>query len=166
MKLSDLISPSDHMTVTGNQELTVTGISTDSRQVVPGNLFAALKGENADGLDFVPEAIERGAVGILVSERLPYLNHGLIQVVADDLREALGLLSNRFYSEPAASLRLIGVTGTNGKTTIAVLTRGLLESAGIVTGLLGSIYYGIGERRLPSDLTTPPPLVSRRFWPK
>lgn len=157
MKLSRLIEELGPVPVRGNTGVEVTGIALDSRRVSPGDLFVAVPGARHNGADFIFQARERGAVGVVVEEFTSAVNGNLAQVKADNPRRALSLLSNRFFNYPSADLKMIGVTGTNGKTTVSILGRAVLESAGISTGLLGTIYYGIKERRLPSPLTTPAP---------
>ena len=157
MKLKDLIKGIETVNLSGDERTEVSGLSSDSRRVNPGDLFVAIRGGASDGADFVSEAIDRGAVAVAASEKIAYLNGNLAQVIVKDPRRALARMANRLYGEPAAALRLIGIIGTNGKSTVAALGRGLLQSAGISAGLLGTIYYGIGQRRLPSSLTTPPP---------
>ncbi len=157
MKIKDLIKILQPLDVRGEVEIEVKGITADSRQVQAGYIFVAIAGENFDGADFMAEAKARGAVGLVVREFYPLVNGGLAQIRVEDPRKALAILSNEFFGHPARQLKMIGVTGTNGKTTVAILTRTILEDAGISTGLLSTIYYQIGERWLPSDLTTPPP---------
>ncbi len=157
MKLTRLIENLGPVSTRGNTGVEVKGIAVDSRRVSPGDLFVAVPGGRHNGADFVFEARNRGAVGVVAEEFTSAVNGNLPQVRVDDSRRALGLLANRFFDYPAAGLKLIGVTGTNGKTTVSILARAVLEEAGIPTGLLGTIYYGIGQRRLPSSLTTPAP---------
>lgn len=131
----------------------VTGLVVDSRKVIPGDLFFALSGSSADGHDFLDQAFKRGAVGAVVSradEKCP-----IQQFLVEDTREALALASCEFYDYPSSKFPLIGVTGTNGKTTIAFLVRQLLAHEGIKCGLLGTVYNILGtEDVLPSELTT------------
>ncbi|HUU28589.1 MAG TPA: UDP-N-acetylmuramoyl-L-alanyl-D-glutamate--2,6-diaminopimelate ligase [archaeon] len=131
----------------------VTGLVVDSRKVIPGDLFFALVGSSADGHEFLEQVWERGAIGAVVSrinERCP-----IEQFVVQDTREALGLAACEFYDYPSRKFPLIGVTGTNGKTTVAFLVRSILASEGIKCGLLGTVYNILGEDRVsPSELTT------------
>ncbi len=157
MKLSRLIEDLGPTPTRGNTGVEVKGIAVDSRRVSPGDLFIAIPGGRHNGADYIAQAKDRGAVGVVLEEFTSAVNGNLAQIKASDARRALALISNRFFNYPAAGLKLIGVTGTNGKTTVSILARSVLEAAGIATGLLGTIYYGIGERRLPSGLTTPAP---------
>lgn len=157
MKLARLIKDLEPVETRGNLGVEVTGLAADSRRVSPGDLFVAVPGARRNGLEFLFEARDRGAVGVVAAEFPSAANGNLVQVKVEDPRRALGLLANRFFDYPAAGLKLIGVTGTNGKTTVSILARAVLEEAGIPTGLLGTIYYGIGQRQIPSSLTTPEP---------
>lgn len=136
-----------------NDDTLITCLITDSRRVVPGALFFAIGGLRTNGNYFVEEAVDRGAVAIVTEEdlgaRFPI---DFIQV--KDVRKTLALVSRRFYEEPDESLRLTGVTGTNGKTTVTMLTQHLTGGSDQV-GLIGTIRYDLGKRTLPSFRTTP-----------
>ena len=111
---------------------------------------------------FVREACRRGAVAVVVERKVEA--PGTIKVVVRDTRKALALLSAKFFGEPARKLKIIGVTGTNGKTTVSFLVRSVLEEAGVRTGLIGTVEYIIGGRKFPASLTTPlPPELHRAF---
>jgi UDP-N-acetylmuramoyl-L-alanyl-D-glutamate--2,6-diaminopimelate ligase len=133
-------------------EVQISGLAYSSKSVTPGALFFCVPGFTTDGHDFAADAVERGAVG-LVSERP--LGLGVPEVLVSDARAAMGPAAARFYGDPTATLRVIGVTGTNGKTTTAFLTRHLLEAAGIQAGLLGTVTSIVGGREEPVVRTTP-----------
>ena len=131
----------------------VTCLITDSRRVVPGALFFAIGGLRTDGNFYVEEAVDRGAVAIISEQDLgSHFPIDFIQV--KDVRETLALVSRRFYDNPDEKLRIAGITGTNGKTTVSMLTQHLLGGSDSV-GLLGTIRYDLGKRTLPSFKTTP-----------
>ncbi|MFH1039304.1 MAG: UDP-N-acetylmuramoyl-L-alanyl-D-glutamate--2,6-diaminopimelate ligase [PVC group bacterium] len=157
MKLDQLIDELRPVSTRGKTGVEVKGVSADSRLIKPGDLFVAVAGKYRTGVDFISEAKDRGAVGVVLTEFYTALNSGLAQIRVTDPRRALALLANSIYHHPAEGMKMIGITGTNGKTTVAILARHVFNDAGIPTGLLGTIYYGIGERQLPSDLTTPAP---------
>lgn len=157
MRLNRMIEVLHPASVRGNMGVEVKGIAADSRRIKPGYLFIAVPGERHDGADFITEAKDRGAVGLVLREFSSSVNCNLAQIKVADPRRALGHLANCFFCHPGRRMKMIGVTGTNGKTTVVHLARSVLQGAGISTGLLGTIYYAIGERRLPSELTTPPP---------
>ena len=137
----------------GDENTVVTGITYDSREVrQEGMLFAAIKGEHSDGYDHIAGAVRLGARSVL-TERESL--EEVAQVVTDDLRGVLARLSERFYGSPASELTLIGITGTNGKTTTAYLIESILKEAGIGSGLMGTINYRYGAVALPAERTTP-----------
>lgn len=140
----------------------VAGVSCHSKQVRAGELFVAIRGKTHDGHEFLEEAVRRGACAVVV-EQAPLARLPCPVVVVPDSRRALAVVASRFYGEPASRLRLIGVTGTNGKTTTAYLLKAILEAAGERTGLLGTVAYEIGQRHLPSVNTTPGPLELQRL---
>jgi UDP-N-acetylmuramoyl-L-alanyl-D-glutamate--2,6-diaminopimelate ligase len=121
----------------------VTGIAYDSRAVAPGQVFVALKGQHTDGTSFARQAIERGAAAIVSEQAAPADVH-LPWAIVEDARLALAVLAAAFYREPSREMRVIGITGTNGKTTTAYLMASLFEAAGIQCGLLGTVGYRVG----------------------
>jgi UDP-N-acetylmuramoyl-L-alanyl-D-glutamate--2,6-diaminopimelate ligase len=133
-------------------DVDVTRLTFDNRLVEPGALFFCVRGFTRDGHDFAPDAVARGAVGLVVERPLGL---GVPEVVVDDVRAAMAVAASRFYGEPSARLRVIGITGTNGKTTTAFLTRALLESAGVQCGLLGTVKSVVGGVEHPVVRTTP-----------
>lgn len=153
MHLADLIQPLDVISVNGPVDREVTGICYDSRRIAPGNVFVAVRGDQFDGHVFIEQAIDKGAVAVVCEE--PGLSQRVTSVVTKNSREALASLSAIFYRHPSRKLKLVGVTGTNGKTTTTFLLKHLLQRAGQPTGLIGTVRYEIGERILPAQRTTP-----------
>jgi UDP-N-acetylmuramoyl-L-alanyl-D-glutamate--2,6-diaminopimelate ligase len=155
MKLGELVrgAPGEHV---GADLLgrVITSLAYDSRRVKPGSLFFAIRGEKADGHDFVEHALERGAVAI-ASERTapPRLAERWIRVV--HARRALAEAARTFFGDPVSQLQLVGITGTNGKTTTAFLLHSILQAAGKHPGLFGTVEYRVGGRTLPAVRTTP-----------
>ena len=145
MTLRDLIGE-------GAPAVEISGLAYSSGSVAPGYLFFCVRGFKADGHDYAPDAVARGAAA-LVCERP--LGLGVPEVVVDDARAAMGPAAARFYGDPTAELRVVGVTGTNGKTTTTYLIRAILEGAGIRTGLLGTVTSIIGGTDEPVERTTP-----------
>jgi len=137
----------------GGLERLVTAITDDSRAVAGGSLFVAVKGERVDGHDFVTQAMQAGAVAV-VSQR-PVETGSLPLVRVADSRKALGLIGSRFYGDPSAHVNMIGVTGTNGKTTTTYICKALLEGIGRRVGLIGTVAYQIGSETIPASHTTP-----------
>lgn len=137
----------------GNPEVPVAAITDDSRAVRAGSLFVAVKGEQTDGHQFIPAASKAGMAALVVQQPVAGLSVPFARVA--DSRKALGLLGSRFYGEPSSQLRMIGVTGTNGKTTTTYVCKALLEALGRSVGLIGTVAYQIGKDTIPASHTTP-----------
>ncbi len=130
----------------------VTGLAYDSRAVTPGDLFFAVSGFRSDGHDFAAQAVRAGAAALIVERPLGL---GVPEIVLESARSAMAPVAAAFYGEPARELRVVGITGTNGKTTTAYLVRALLQAAGAQCGLLGTVKSVIGGRERPVARTTP-----------
>lgn len=137
----------------GPMDRIVTAITDDSRAVRPGSLFVAVKGERVDGHQFVSQAVKAGAAAVMAQESVETGPVPLVRVT--DSRKALGLIGSRFYGDPSSHLTMVGVTGTNGKTTTTYLCKSLLEGLGRKVGLIGTVSYQIGSETLPASHTTP-----------
>ena len=137
----------------GDVTRVVHAVTDDSRAVTGGSLFVAVKGERVDGHGFVEQAIKAGAVAVLA--QAPVGAGSVPFVLVADSRKALGLLGSRFHGDPSARLKMIGVTGTNGKTTTTYLCKALLEGIGRRVGLIGTVGYQIGQETFPASHTTP-----------
>lgn len=150
-------------------DVEIKGIAYDSRLIDKGFLFVAIKGFSADGHDYIKDAISRGAAAVVtdeaveskIAEQLAILNK-LAHIVVTESRRALAFLSSAFYGEPAKSLSLIGITGTNGKTTTSYITKNILEARGKNVGLIGTIQYIIGDDTIKPSHTTPESLDLQR----
>jgi len=141
----------------------VHGLAYDSRRVEHGDLFIALKGLKSTGSDFAADAIASGAVAV-VSDSPPGILPSVPWIVVDDAREAMAVLAAEFYEHPSESMKVVGITGTNGKTTTAYLVRSLFQAAGVKTGLVGTVTYSIGDQEFSASRTTPEaPDVQRMF---
>lgn len=132
----------------------VSAIVYDSRRAIPDSMFVALRGLKADGLAFVPQAVGRGA-SIVVAEAPPMDGVDVVWIEVSDGRLALALAADRFYERPSLSMPVIGVTGTNGKTTSAYLLAAALDAAGMAAGLLGTVLYRVGGEEREAARTTP-----------
>jgi UDP-N-acetylmuramoyl-L-alanyl-D-glutamate--2,6-diaminopimelate ligase len=153
-KLSDYFHDAEILAVKGTLDRPISGLAIDSRRVVPGTLFFALPGIRADGASFIDEAVSRGAVAV-VTQKLPALPPAKVTFVhVADARATLASVAQRFYKSPDRDMTVIGVTGTNGKTTVTHLLKHLLGDQQPV-GLLGTISYDLGARTVPSFRTTP-----------
>ena len=142
-------------------DVVVTGLTFDNRQVAPGTLFFCVPGFTRDGHDFAPDAVARGAAALVVQRPLGL---GVPEVVVDDVRAAMARAAARFYGDPTSSLRVAGITGTNGKTTTAFLVRALLEGAGMRCGLLGTVKSVVGGVEHPVVRTTPEAIDLQRTF--
>jgi len=142
------------VTVLGDPDIEIGGVHYDSRVVQPGDLFACLPGTKVHGHRFIPDVVAAGAAAVLV-EDATLAPGGVTTVIAPDSREALAWISAAFYGHPADALTLVGVTGTNGKTTVTTLLRHILQAAGYPTGLIGTMAYHIGDKVLKAPNTTP-----------
>jgi len=136
----------------GVPEVEISALAYRSSSVTPGTLFFCVRGFTSDGHDFAPDAVRRGAAA-LVCERP--LGLGVPEVIVPDVRAAMPAVAARFFGEPTKELRVVGITGTNGKTTTAFLVRALLEAAGVQTGLLGTVKSIVGGREEAVERTTP-----------
>ncbi len=153
--LSDLLYGVALRETAGSMNRSISRITLDSRVKGSDGLFAALSGTRSDGHDFIPQAIANGAT-VILCERLPEtLQDDLTYVRVEDSREALGLIAANFYDNPSAKLKLVGVTGTNGKTSVVTLLHRLFRSLGYQAGMLSTVENRIGDRVLPSTHTTP-----------
>jgi UDP-N-acetylmuramoyl-L-alanyl-D-glutamate--2,6-diaminopimelate ligase len=153
MQLSLLIKRLEGAMAHGLIDREINSICYDSRRASPGSLFVAVRGENSDGHSFINQAIEKGAIAVISEE--PGLPGRIPIIVVKDSRKALARVAATFYHDPSRKLRMIGITGTNGKTTTAFLVKHILTRAGQSTGLIGTVQYEIGERLLPATRTTP-----------
>lgn len=155
MKLQDILYKVSIRSAKGSTDVEVKNITIDSRNVIPGSCFIALKGTKINGQAFINSAVESGAVAI-VCESLPdAMQDGIVYVQVENAAEAAGYMSHNFYGEPSLRLKLIGVTGTNGKTTIATLLWKLFSSLGYKSGLISTVQNQIGEKVVTATHTTP-----------
>src|SRR4051794_34844004 len=154
MKLRDLLGA-------GPDDLEITGLAYDNRTVEPGTLFFCVPGFTRDGHDFAPDAVARGAAALVVCRPLGL---GVPEVVVEDMRAAMAQAAARFHGDPTAELRVVGITGTSGKTTSAWLTRAMLEAAGMQTGLLGTVTSIVGGQARPVQRTTPEAIDLQRTF--
>jgi UDP-N-acetylmuramoyl-L-alanyl-D-glutamate--2,6-diaminopimelate ligase len=154
MNLKMLLEQLEPLKTEGPLNVEVSGIQYDSRRVTAGNVFVALKGARTDGHRFVDQAVAQGAVAVVLEEE-GFFSGRATTIRVSDSTEALGKLAAVFHGHPSRSLQVIGVTGTNGKTTFTFLLKSILEGHGVKTGLVGTIRYEVGERQIPADRTTP-----------
>ena len=160
MTFLDLLDGVEILASSGNPQ--VTGVEYDSRQVKPGDIFVAMKGESSDGNRFIEQAIAAGAVAVITdSDRTPR-NVAWAKVARG--RRALAVVSANFYQHPAGKIAITGITGTNGKSTTAFILESILHTAGRKTALVGTIEYHVGGKVLPAPHTTPESLELQRLF--
>jgi UDP-N-acetylmuramoyl-L-alanyl-D-glutamate--2,6-diaminopimelate ligase len=161
MRLVELIAELDVESVRGDADVEISDLAYDSTQVAPGALFFCVRGMTADGHEFAPAAVERGAVALVVERELDL---PVPQVAVADARAAMSPLAVRFWRDPTAELAMAGITGTNGKTTTAFLLRGILEDDGRRTGLLGTVKRIVGGGEEEVVRTTPEAIDLQRTF--
>ena len=166
MKLYELLHPIKPVTISGDTETEITGINIDSRKIAHGHLFIALKGTQVDGHRFIMKAIEKGAVAILCEDMPEAKVEGVTYIQVPSTEEAVGEVATRFYGDPSKKLRLVGVTGTNGKTTIATLLYNMFRKFGHRCGLLSTVCNYIEDTVYPTDHTTPDPIELNKMLSK
>ena len=158
MKLSELLKHVKPTAVIGNIEAEITGVNIDSRKIEQGHLFVAIKGTQTDGHRFIPKALELGAVAILCEDIPSERQTGVTYVQVESTECAVGPVATMFYGDPSRKLRLVGVTGTNGKTTIATLLYNMFRKFGHHCGLLSTVCNYIEGEAIAADHTTPDPI--------
>ena len=158
MKLSELLKYIKPIAIIGNAEVDITGVNIDSRKIEKGHLFVAIKGTQTDGHRFIPKALELGAVAVLCEDLPEEPNSAVTYVQVASTEAAVGPVATVFYGEPSQHLKLVGVTGTNGKTTIATLLYNMFRKFGHKCGLLSTVCNYIEGEAIPADHTTPDPI--------
>ncbi|MGL5615566.1 MAG: UDP-N-acetylmuramoyl-L-alanyl-D-glutamate--2,6-diaminopimelate ligase [Sarcina sp.] len=154
MLLKDLLKNSNYTLIKGTDSLEVNKICYDNRKVTEGDLFLAVKGFKVDGHDFIADAIKKGAKIIVLEDEIE-ISEDVTIVKVDNTRKALAEISSNYFGNPKDKLKLIGITGTNGKTTSAFIIKSILEKAGKKVGLIGTIANYIGDKKLHTERTTP-----------
>jgi UDP-N-acetylmuramoyl-L-alanyl-D-glutamate--2,6-diaminopimelate ligase len=155
--LKDILTGIELLQVKGSLEIEINALVFDSRKVQPGNVFFAIRGFAVDGHNFIPQVIESGC-NIIVSEESFEAKEGTTLLVVNSTSQALGQMASNFYDRPSEKLKLVGVTGTNGKTTTTTLLFNLFKGLGYHCGLLSTVVNKIGDRDVPSTHTTPDPV--------
>ena len=153
MLLSKLICDLEYKSIKNEADVEITGVCYDSRLLSGGELFVCVPGYETDGHNFVRDAVKRNAAAILSEKDVDA--DGIPVIIVEDTRAALAAVSAAFYGYPARELRIIGVTGTNGKTTVTYMIKNRLEHCGYKVGLLGTVKNIIGDEVYASDMTTP-----------
>ena len=158
MKLRELLKYVKPLSIIGDEDIDITGVNIDSRKIEHGHLFVAMKGTQTDGHKFIPKALEFGAAAVLCEDIPEEKAAGVTYVQVASTEDAVGPVATVFYGEPSKKLKLVGVTGTNGKTTIATLLYNMFRKFGHRCGLLSTVCNYIEEEAIPADHTTPDPI--------
>lgn len=165
MRLTELLKGIEYECVNGSLDVEVKDIVNDSRQVREGSLFFCIKGAVSDGHQYVPEVIKKGACVVVVQDQVEVPENVTVIRVADT-RLAMSYISAAYYGNPAEKLKIIGVTGTKGKTTTTYMIKSILEAAGYKVGLIGTIQTIIGEEVIPAENTTPESCTVQKYFRK
>lgn len=159
MKLKNLVNGLDIIEVKGNMECDICGVQIDSRKVDKGHLFIAVKGTATDGHSYISKAIEMGAAAILCEVMPEKTADGVTYVRVKNTEQVTGMVATTFYGNPTSKMKLVGVTGTNGKTTIATVLYEMFRHLGYKVGLLSTVANYINDEMIPTDHTTPDPIT-------
>ena len=163
MKLIELLKHVKVVNTLGDTGVEITGVNIDSRRIEKGHLFVAIPGTQTDGHKYIPKAIELGAAAILCEQMPEEQVEGVTYVVVESTESAVGLVATQFFGDPSRKLKLVGVTGTNGKTTIATLLYNMFRKFGHKCGLLSTVCNYIEDEAIPADHTTPDPIELNRL---
>ena len=158
MKLNELLENVEVLNILGDTEVEITGVNIDSRKIEKGHLFIAIPGTQTDGHKFIPKAIEQGAVAVLCEYFPNKREPGVTYIAVESTEDNVGKVATLFYGNPSSKLKLVGVTGTNGKTTIATLLYNMFRKLGHKCGLLSTVCNYIEGEPIPADHTTPDPI--------
>ena len=163
MRLNELLKNVEVLNTIGQEEVEITGVNIDSRRIEKGHLFVAIPGTQTDGQKFIPKAIELGAAAILCEKMPEEQTAGVTYIQVASTEDAVGKVATLFYGDPSRKLKLVGVTGTNGKTTIATLLYNMFRKFGHKCGLLSTVCNYIEGEAIPADHTTPDPIELNRL---
>jgi UDP-N-acetylmuramoyl-L-alanyl-D-glutamate--2,6-diaminopimelate ligase len=162
--LSEILYRCELQAITGSTDVEISGIASDSRMVQPGSLFVAVHGLQTDGHNYIDKAVASGAVAVVVSRMPEVSKDDITYVLVNDTSAALARVAANFYDNPSDKFKVVGVTGTNGKTTIATLLHSLFQNAGHKSGLISTILNKIGDEVFPSQYTTPDAIALNRLF--
>ena len=158
MVLSELLNDLKPASIVGSTDIDITGVNIDSRRIKDGHLFVAMKGTQVDGHQFIPKAIQLGAKAVLCEDMPTEKAEGVCYIQVPSTEDAVGPVATAFYGYPSRKLKLVGVTGTNGKTTIATLLYNMFTRLGYKCGLLSTVCNYVVDEAIPADHTTPDPI--------
>lgn len=163
MKLTKLLERLEYKVVQGNDDIEITELTNDSRRVCAGSVFVCISGAVVDGHEFVKEVLEKGAKAVIVEKEVKAPEHVTV-IKVEDTRYALALASAAYFGYPAEQLKVIGITGTKGKTTTTYMVKSILEGVGHKVGLIGTIEAIIGDEVIPAKNTTPESFTIHQYF--
>ncbi|WP_308241412.1 UDP-N-acetylmuramoyl-L-alanyl-D-glutamate--2,6-diaminopimelate ligase [Prevotella sp.] len=163
MKLKELLKDIPVIAIVGSEDVEITDVNIDSRRIKDGHLFITMKGTQVDGHKFVPKAIELGAKAVMCEDMPEEKAEGVTYVQVESTEDVVGKVATTFHGNPSTKLKLVGVTGTNGKTTIATLLYNMFTKMGHKCGLLSTVCNYIIDEAIPADHTTPDPIELNRL---
>lgn len=163
MILKELLKHINPVAINGETDIDILGVNIDSRKIAKGHLFVAIKGTQTDGHRFIPKALELGATAILCEDMPEERRDDVTYIQVENTEAAVGPVATVFYGEPSLKLRLVGVTGTNGKTTIATTLYNLFRKLGYKAGLLSTVVNYIDGEAIPTEHTTPDPITLNKL---
>jgi UDP-N-acetylmuramoyl-L-alanyl-D-glutamate--2,6-diaminopimelate ligase len=163
MKLKNLLKDVAYEAVKGSKDIEISGISSNSKCVLPGSLFISKKGSSGEGYNFIAEALSAGCRAIITDMFNPFLSN-VTQIIVKDIQAIEGKIAANFYSNPSRNLFTVGVTGTSGKTTTSFLIKHLLDQLNISSGLIGTVEYLTGKTKYKATLTTPDVITNQKLF--
>ena len=164
MELKNILTNIDYELVCGNVTSTINKINYDSRKVEENDIFVCIKGFATDGHKYINKAIENGAKVIIIQDDVKIQNENIIVIKVSDTRKTLACIGANYYNNPSKKMKVIGVTGTNGKTTTTFMIKDILEAAGKKVGLVGTIANYIGKEKIHTERTTPESLELQELF--
>lgn len=162
-KLIDLIKNIEVIQSSGDMNIEISGLETDSRQIQNDHIFVAIKGVQVDGHNYIQNAIQNGATVIIYDEPIEELKKDICYIQVANTVDILGILAKYWYNDPSSALKLVGVTGTNGKTTTATLLYKMHQELGYKTGLISTVANYVGHKEIATSLTTPDVLTINKL---
>ena len=163
MKLTQLLERLEYEVIQGNDKIEVTELINDSRKVSEGSVFVCITGAVSDGHQYIEEVAAKGAAAVIVEKEVE-APEGFTVIRVEDTRYALALMSAAYFGYPAEKLKVIGITGTKGKTTTTYMVKSILEGVGHKVGLIGTIEAIIGEKCIPANNTTPESYTIQKYF--
>ncbi|GAA0075919.1 UDP-N-acetylmuramoyl-L-alanyl-D-glutamate--2,6-diaminopimelate ligase [Clostridium sp. CTA-5] len=164
MNLKDILKGINYKVIQGSLDKEIVSINYDSRKVEKSDLFVCVKGFATDGHKYVQNALENGAKAIIIQDDIEVSDKNIVVIKVDDSRKALAIMAGNYYDNPSKKMKMIGITGTNGKTTTAFMIKSILEANGKKVGLIGTIANYIGKERIDTERTTPESLELQELF--